>query len=136
MQGKHLGCYTPPPWSSSLRDGRRRRRRRGAARAPSGGHRLRWRRVAPMAGGGRGLWHISKPRRQRAHLQAAASTGASSDAAASGPPQRLGGMRGWEASGPPPEICVARRDATLFCISFGLVGKMSHAFGSPVGGCF
>ena len=77
-----------------------------------------------MPDGECGLWHISKLWRQRAHLQTTASTDASSNTAASGPPQRRRGVCGQEASGPPPKICVARREPTLFCVSFGLLGKI------------
>jgi hypothetical protein len=31
------------------------------------------------------------------------------------------------------EICVARRETTLFCVSFGLAGKMHRVIGSSVG---
>jgi len=34
---------------------------------------------------------------------------------------------------PPSEICVARREATLFCVSFGLVPRMRLVVGSAVG---
>jgi hypothetical protein len=46
-----------------------------------------------------------------------------------------GGGRAWRrrCSRLRSEICVARREATLFCVSFGLAGKMHRVIGSSVG---
>ena len=47
--------------------------------------------------------------------------------------RRAGHLGGVEACAGGPQICVAMREEMLFCVLFGLVPKMGHAFGLAVG---
>ena len=125
---------TTSPWAAH----RRRRPRRGSppARAGPGCGHGRGARVAPDAAAhqrGRGPFPVSRlaPLRRLARVSRGVRPGRGEGGG--GGRRRLGFLRRGGVRG---RICIARRDATLFCVSIGLVGKIGNMFRSSVGGCF